>query len=131
MKKATLIASMIIFSLFAKGQENRTEFSLKDHDVVVNSKMIERFNNYQPKVEYISLFDVYKNLQGLERIEFLREYKLADLEYDSFLDIKNRMLSTIAASELSSEEIEQFIRIKSEINRSFSNNSLARLKIKI
>ena len=94
---------------------------IQSEKLAVNMQLIESFNNYKAGEEYVSFTDIYYSLTGRERVEFLREYFVSDLDKESLNDIKNKVISEEDRVELSKEDIEWFIKIKAEIKSKNGN----------
>jgi len=130
MKKETLIASVIAYSMLANGQETPTavssDQSRKQNDVVVNMKILKNFHEYDTNRTYIGFFDVFKELDGAEKIEFLRQYRITGFDKVSYLDIRNKVYHKIDSVKLTEADIEHFCAIKRAIGNTKMNDSLAK-----
>jgi len=125
MKKGTIILGLVLISILAKGQEKivKTGFDSEtnvtqsdDRTLILNMKLIQRFHNYQSGGSYVSLSDLYNELDSAERIEFLREYRLADLSSESLASIKMRVQQNINDKKFSDDEINNFCMLKENLS---------------
>ena len=126
MKRGAILLGLFLATLIMKAEGNEAETTnLTDsptaeqttsREVIINNRWIDMYRNMKDLGTGVSFIEVFNQLTGFERIEFVRAYGLANIETESIEEIKKRVLEEIAANELSPEEIEWYQSIKNQIN---------------
>ncbi len=99
---------------------NKDTFALQNNQVVINDKMIERFNNYKTEGEYLTWRDLVAGFDSQALYDLYMAYLNANLETQSLKDIKlaleNEQTERLNNSNIVTSDLVWFNDVKQEIN---------------
>ena len=90
-------------------------------DIVINHDLINSIQDYDKKENFININEVLKNIDQAQKILFLKAYLNADFNKVTILQVMKETLTeedynNIVQGFISEKEIDEFIRIKKEMN---------------
>ena len=109
--------------------DNEIQKLIEEDKLIINEELVLNVIEYRKEEQYTSFTEIYYNLQGRERTEFIREYLKADLDIESLEDIRKRVIEQNGGEyteivNITDEDIDWFIQVKAQMTNRLNNIEL-------